>query len=322
MPEPTAPPANDWGTRLTGAVCVLSAQFLFGTTFAFNKWVINTGLDPLTLAFLRMVFAALILFPFYLRVRDQAAWTRADWGRAVFVGGFACAFAMILEYIGTKYTTASNVSLIVSTEAVFAVFLAVLILRETLQGATVIGGLIAFAGVFLIIFRDIRQVELHWGSSLIGDLLVLTSVILWGLYTVFSKRIVLHSNPIYALYYVSVFTAISLGILCVLTGLITQLMDIELLTWLAVFYLGAFCSGLGHLLYYQALKRLPASVVSLTLTLLPVFGVTFAIIILGEVLTPLQACGGLAIITGVAYAIWPRGKKPFINENKLYGEGA
>lgn len=300
----------------------MSAQILFGTTFAFNKWVINEGVDPLVLAFLRMVFASMILFPFYWRVRNAGAWTRGDWGQAVFVGGIACAFAMILEYIGTRFTTASNVSLIVSTEAVFAVLLAVLILKEKLRMATVVGGAVAFAGVLLIVSRDLRNLELHAGSSLLGDLLVLVSVILWGLYTVFSKRIVIHSNPVYALFYVSLFCAISLGIICIATGMLGQIADIAGFTWIMIVYLGAICSGVGHLLYYQALKRLPATVVSLTLTMLPVFGVTFAILILGETLGLMQALGGTAIIIGVVYAIWPRDKKPFINEKKLYGEGA
>lgn len=309
-----------WRTRLVGVICVLMAQLLFGSTFAFNKWVIDREVDPLMLAFLRMVIAAAVLFPFFLRFRQAAAWTLRDWGRAAFVGAGACASAMALEYIGTGLTTASNVSLIISTEAVFSMFLAVLILKERLRLPTVIGGVVAMAGVFLVMARDIRGAALRLDGALLGDLLVLVSVICWGLYTVYSKRIVLHANPIYALFYVCIFAAIPLGAISMGMGLLGQIRAIELHTWMIIIFLGAFCSGLGHLLYYEALKRLPASMVALTLTLLPILGVSFAAYLLGERLAPLQWAGGAAIIMGVGYAIWPRGYKPPIASTTLRAE--
>lgn len=323
MPETvqTFSSPSDWKTRALGLLFALGAQLLFGTTFAANKWVINNEVDPFVLGFLRMIFATLFLFPFFWGKRNSASWNRSDWGRAVFVGAGACAIAMALEYVGTGLTSASNVSLIVSTEVVVAVFLSVLILKERLYANAVIGGVLAFAGVLMVVFRDILRVDFLLGEHLAGDFLVMGSVIGWGLYTVYSKRIVLHSSPTYSLFYVSFFAAVSLGAMSAVQGLLPQILTMNWQTWLVTFYLGAFCSGLGHLLYYQALKRLPASNVALTLALLPVFGVTFAVILLDEALYLLQAFGGALIVFGVIYAVWPRSTRPYPSETQLHSEG-
>ena len=302
-PAPALTRTRHWAT---GVLCVLAAQLLFGTTFAFNKLVINQSVDPILLGFNRAVLATLTLLPFYWRRRNSAAWSRADWRRAWFVGAIACAAAMILEYMGTRYTTASNVSLIISTEAVFSIFLCVLILKEKLVRPTLAGGIAALAGMGFVLLDDIRGVDVHFASHLSGDLLVLGSVLCWGLYTVNSKILVDRSNATYTIFFVTLFSALSLGGVNLARGTLGQIGEMSTPAWLGTVYLGVFCSGLAHLLYFQALQRLPASLVALTLTLLPVFGVVFSIALLGERLTGARGAGAVVIIAGIAYAVWPR----------------
>ncbi len=305
--------------ELIGILCVILAQFLFGTTFAFNKYVINHNVDPMLLGFNRMTLVTICLLPFFRRFKGNTQWSWNDWKRVVFIGAVAQTLAIIFEYGGTKFTTASNASLIISTEAVFSVFLSVLILKERLKLPTVVGGILAVAGMGLVMLNDIRKLEFHTGTGLKGDLLVLFSVICWGLYTVYSKQVLNHSNAIYTLFFVSLFTNISLGMVNLWRGTFSQLAEMPIQAWLATIYLGVFCSCLGHMLYYAALRRLPASIVALTLTLLPVFGVTVSMILLGETLNIAQFVGALIIMIGVAYAVWPRKYQPSLAKDAFVG---
>ncbi len=306
--------------RLIGIACVLMAQLLFGTTFAFNKIVLDQDVNPILLASNRAIIATLFLFPFYWTRRKSTQWTRQDWKNAIFVGGFAAALGMILEYFGTKYTLASNASLIISTESIFSVFLCVLILKERLHFPTVIGGLSALVGVALVMWHDFRAVEFHLNANFRGDVLVLFSILFWGLYTVYSKRVVHHSDPIYTIFFVTLFNAISLGTINIAGGTIQGVTEMPLISWLVTIYLGVFCSGLGHLLYFQALKRLPASLVAVTLTLLPVFGVGFSMILLNESLNLSQIIGSATIILGIGYAVWPRNGEIDFSDNLPPGQ--
>lgn len=301
--ESTAHSKQSW---LIGIVCVLAAQFLFGTTFAFNKFVINQDVDPILLGFNRAWIAVACLFPFYLRLRKTTQWDGKIWRLVIFVGAFATAGAMILEYMGTKHTTASNASLIVATESVLAVFLAVLILKEKLNRSTIVGGVGALIGMAMVMWEDLRAFQIHGGEGLIGDLLALCSVFCWCLYTINSKRILEHSNPLVAHFFVTFFCSVTLGLVVFFQGTWRTLFVMNSAAWLATVYLGSVCSGLALWLYFQALKRLPATLVSITLTLLPVVGVAFSMFLLGEKLTPHKIAGGAAITLGVGYAVWPQ----------------
>ena len=291
---------------------VLAAQFLFGTTFAFNKYVIQQNVDPILLGFNRMVLATLCFLPFYRRFQGETRWIYKDWILVFLVGSVSTALAIILEYVGTKYTTASNASLLISTEAVVSVFLAVLILKERLQMTTVAGGIFSVIGMVFVMYEDIQHFELQSGERLLGDSLILASVFAWGLYTVGSKKILNHSSPIYTLFFMSLFTTLSLGLINLFRGSLHGVFEMSLQAWLVTLYLGIFCSGLAHFFYYQALKRLPASVCALTLTLLPVFGVIVSMLLLKETLSLFQLAGAVTIVIGVGYALWPREETPDI----------
>lgn len=319
-------PPDDPNTKIrikesiVGTVCVLSAQLLFGTTFACNKLVLDQHVNPIQLASNRAIIATLFLFPFFWAKRHTTRWTWPDWKTAIFVGAFAATFGMIFEYAGTKYTLASNASLIISTESIFSVFLCVLILKERLRFPTAIGGLSAVVGMTVVLWSDFKQVEFQLDDQFLGDILVLTSVLFWGLYTVYSKRVVHHSDPIYTIFYVTCFNAIALGAIDIARSGTRDLTDASLNSWLVTIYLGVFCSGLGHLLYFQALKRLPASLVAVTLTLLPVFGVCFSMVLLDESLNLSQIIGSVTIVLGIGYAVWPRNGDIDITDNLPPGQ--
>ncbi len=291
---------------IIGLICVLFAQFLFGTTFSLNKYVIQQGVDPILLGFNRTCIAILCLFPFYWGRRKTTTWTAKDWRLVFLVGVFATAGAIILEYSGSKFTTASNVSLIMSIESLLTIYMAFLILKERLHLPVVYGGMGALVGMVFVMWDDFNSIEIHVNKAFFGDFLILASVFCWCAFTIGSKSIVKRSNPLVANFFITVFACLSLGSVVAIQGTWRGWMEMDQVSWYITIYLGAFCSGLGYLLYFQALKRLPASLVSLTLSLLPLFGVLFSILLLGERLTFYQFFGGAVIIIGVGYALWPQ----------------
>jgi drug/metabolite transporter (DMT)-like permease len=68
-------------------------------------------------------------------------------------------------------------------------------------------------------------------------------------------------------------------------------------SWLALSYQALFTYGLAMLLFFTALKHLDVAVASLSLYLLPVFGVVLAAILLGERLGAAAICGTAVVLT-------------------------
>jgi drug/metabolite transporter (DMT)-like permease len=77
------------------------------------------------------------------------------------------------------------------------------------------------------------------------------------------------------------------------------LLGLNLEGWLALAFLGVFCSGLGYVFWYGGLERIPASRVGAFLYLEPIVTAIAASGMLGEVVTPYTWLGGAAIVIGV-----------------------
>jgi drug/metabolite transporter (DMT)-like permease len=72
------------------------------------------------------------------------------------------------------------------------------------------------------------------------------------------------------------------------------------LSWVCAALLGVMCTGVAYLLYYRLIYRIGAPGASTVTYLVPLFGVLWAWIALGEPLTTTMAIAGAMILGGVA----------------------
>ena len=76
------------------------------------------------------------------------------------------------------------------------------------------------------------------------------------------------------------------------------------LNWLNLGFLGLLASAACFAMWNYACKGLGVVRATIGLYLTPIVGAIFAVLFLGERLTPMSALGGLVIIIGVAIANW------------------
>jgi drug/metabolite transporter (DMT)-like permease len=81
--------------------------------------------------------------------------------------------------------------------------------------------------------------------------------------------------------------------------LLTKDYGVESIGTMAALYAGIFCTALAFLLYSIGLKQLGATMSSVILLIEIVFGILFAIVLLGEVPTVATAVGGALILLSV-----------------------
>ena len=60
------------------------------------------------------------------------------------------------------------------------------------------------------------------------------------------------------------------------------------------------CTGLAYVLYYRLIHRIGAPRAATVTYIIPLFGVVWAWLLLGEALTPSMALAGALILSGVA----------------------
>jgi drug/metabolite transporter (DMT)-like permease len=84
--------------------------------------------------------------------------------------------------------------------------------------------------------------------------------------------------------------------------------------WLAILFLGIFCSGIAYIFWYGALKILPVAQTGAFLYIEPIITVIVAAVLIQEAISPASLVGGLAILFGVWLVNRPRQSVPAVEE--------
>ncbi len=201
---------------------------------------------------------------------------------------------------GLQYTTASNASLYVVTGPISIIILGALFLRERITLKKAVGVVVAVAGVLIVMGLDtLLAFELQ--SNLLGDALVLASIVMWGIFTVFGKKM---TDQLGALALTGITTIMGAILLLPLGWMALEhrkmtLGAIGTSGWIAMGFLGVGCSFLATLFYFVALQHSESQKVGVYLYTIPPMTALFAALYLGESIGLNLIAGGALVFCGV-----------------------
>lgn len=284
------------GTRL-GAVGSLTGAALFWSLNYVVGGLVIGAIDPFSLAFLRWVFAAVILIAL-------AQWLeRPNWRLVLrrlpmltLLSALGMVSFALFLYIGLETTTPISASLVASIGPVLIAITATIVLRER-PGARQWGGLVlALIGVLMVVSRGSIGALLGLQFT-IGDIWVIIATFAWTAYTVLSRRQV-GIPPLTS-------TAVQAGIAAVILGIVVAFTGLRLPqdagTWGGLAIIVVFASALAYLFWNLGLIRVPAAVAGIFLNLIPVFTVVIELL-LGAEVTWAEWVGGALVLGGVLLA--------------------
>ncbi len=196
----------------------------------------------------------------------------------------------VLIFLGLRYTTAGNMSVIIIMQLLFAYLYFNVLGSERL-------GLLPTIGAFLMGIGGVIVVVPEHFSVNRGDLLVLAAAAVAPIANVYQKR---------ARTYVSAETilafrnTVAIPILLLLAWFfekpLSQTLLIDALPWILLN--GVLVFTLAKILWIEALRFTSITKLSAMVSLIPVFTLLFAWVILGEVPTPRQLAGIVPVIVG------------------------
>jgi drug/metabolite transporter (DMT)-like permease len=278
--------------RTLAVPAILLATLLWGVSTSVAKLALDEW-PPLAQAWFRFAVALVVLIPLCHLSRHRVALGRLP----ALLGFTGIALFYALHNLGLHATSAVNASLILDggTPALTLGFGAIL-LDERPRRIPLIGLMTSLIGVGGVVLAAGPG---GFGAVGQGDLLMLTSAALWGLYSVVGKV-----------------TLADQGVLPVITG--STIYGVLFLTPAALFemslvgpprvtaqgtslvlFLGLGCSALAYLLFGHALTHLSAWQVASWTTLMPLVGVVAAALLLREPILIAQIAGGALILLGV-----------------------
>jgi drug/metabolite transporter (DMT)-like permease len=194
---------------------------------------------------------------------------------------------------------ASRTALFVAMQPAITGLAAALLFGERLTPKKIIGIAIALSGAIIVISKG-NPLALFDDAFGLGELFMLCGVLGWTAYTLISRANLDGLSPLATTTWAALWGG---GVL-----LLGALFDMPDVRWdsigapalLAIFYLGAFGTVVAFIWYAQAIRQLGASRTIIFTNLVPVFGVLFGVLLLGEPVLPSMLAGGALVLAGVA----------------------
>lgn len=266
---------------------------IWGSSFLFMRLSVK-DVGAIPMIELRLAIGALVLWPLML-MRYPLSVTKGWWGKMTLVGVFNSGLPFTLLAFSLLVFTAGVGSVLNATVPMFTALIAFLWLKERLSRSRILGLVVGFMGVLVLVGDKLAVTGgSNTGLALAAALLATLS---YGFSANYTKRNVIGVDPL-----VTTVMSLTMGALVLLPLAIMYWPDHNphLMSWLSVVILGVICTGFAYIIYFRLITEIGAPRTVTVTFLVPLFGIVWGIIFLGEELTWQFVIGALVIITGTA----------------------
>jgi drug/metabolite transporter (DMT)-like permease len=231
-----------------------------------------------------------VLLPFLWRARSQ--FTPALWLHLTWISAINSAIPFILFAWGAEHAPAGIGAITNSMAVMFAALIAFIFYGEKIGPLRAVGLLAGFVGVVVLASGKTAGASVA-PAALAGT----TAAFLYGIGVNVIRR---HLKGIPA-------SAIAAATLTTATLLVSPLAiytwpshAIPAMSWVSAILLGVLCTGIAFAVYYRLILRIGGPLAATVTYLVPLFGVIWAWIALGETPTLSMAASAALILGGVA----------------------
>ncbi len=291
--------------QFVGIALVNLATLCWASNIVLGRWL-RTEIGPFTLATGRAIVASAVFAALLQQEVPEARRPGSDRWLLLLMGIVGVALFAPLQYLGLRYTTALNATLIQGLAPLVTGLLAGLLIAEAMSRQQFAGALVALLGVLVLISGGSITFWQDSRSS-IGDLIILLAVTLWSLYTVLSRRVTSNRSVLSA---TGLSTILGVPFLLVAMALEWQILSLRITPALilAAVYMGISPTVIAFLSWNAGVRRLGPSGAMAFYNTLPLYGALLAFLFLGEEIGLATLIGGALIIGGGMWAARARAR--------------
>jgi drug/metabolite transporter (DMT)-like permease len=275
---------------------VVAMAALWGGSFLFMR-VAVPDFGPVPLIFVRVVVAGLCLLPFLL-LRGEWSELRLRWRSLAGLALLNAAVPFPLFAYATAHLSAGFASILNATAPLFAAVVAALWLGDRLRPVAVLGLVVGFVGV-VVLAGDVPDLG---PDAELAVLAALLASLCYGLSASYAKRRLAGVSS-----WVTTMGGFGLAapLLAPLTVVTWPTEWPGLRAWAAVVLLAIACTSIPNIFYFRLLQRAGPTRAMTVAFLIPVFGMLWGALALGESVTPRMLAGCIVILAGTALVTTP-----------------
>jgi drug/metabolite transporter (DMT)-like permease len=210
--------------------------------------------------------------------------------------GITNGVAYLLQYIGMNFASAAEAALFINLIAIWVALLSPKLQGEKLGTKKIMGVIAALTGVILVTTN--LDPKMLTGGQLIGDLLLITSGVIWAFFMIYNKNLVMSGNGVLQ----SLTWILPVTLLPMLPFLFSSAHQITALptqAWIAIIYTAIVCWIIPYYLWLEGLKHISASTSTILLLSEILVATAISYLLLDEILTIVSVIGAVFIVLAI-----------------------
>lgn len=266
-------------------------------------------LGPYTVTLIPMVLSTLTVLPFAILDGRRRSALSARFNREAIVGftlvgALGVVAAQLGLVTGLQRSLASNAAVLTLTIPVITAILAALLLGERMNPLRWISFVFAIAGALMVSEIDWHSARIFEGKYFAGNGLILLSCLGSAFVNSYSKKLLATFSPAEVLLFTFLCADAVLLVFAVVEEPVAFLLlsSIGWYAWFSLLVMAVFSLSLSMILYFWVIERIDVTQASLSTYLLPVMGVIFSTVLLGEKLTA-HLVAGAALVFGSTFIV-------------------
>ena len=268
---------------------------VWGASYLFMRYAVPE-LGPVRMIALRVLVGGVLLAAFLALTRGSIDWRR-HWKDFLFVGAIGIALPFVLIAGALTSIDASTAAILNALSPLFTSLIAAAWIKDPLTMPKMIGITLCLVGTMVLVgWTPIPMTP----AQLLGASMSVGATVLYGLSNVYTKVRLENASAMGT----SVGTCLMAAAVLVPIALVVPaphpVAEVTALVWLATLCLAVFSTAIAFIWYYRLIADV-GPVKSITVTLLvPIFGMVWGVIFLGEPVTPGRIAGCAIILAGCA----------------------
>jgi drug/metabolite transporter (DMT)-like permease len=276
-------------------VAIVLAMIFWSFSFIWFK-IANETYKPLTIVFIRLVIAVILLSTFLLFTGGFGKMKREDRKLFFLLALFEPFFYFLGESYGLSYVSATVGSVLISTIPVVATLGAWILFKERLKAVNYAGIVLSFIGVLIFIINRNGSVSFNTKGLTLLFIAVISAV---G-YNLTLSRLIGTYSPVYIVTIQNIIGAV-LFLPVFLIFDFHQFVSAPFIvkSFIPILELAVFASCGAFILFAYSMKHMGISRANVFTNCIPVFTAVFAFMMLGDKLTVQNIIGMLVVIAGL-----------------------
>ncbi len=268
---------------LKEAAIIIFLAAVWGASFLFMRILIQV-IPPIVMANLRILLAGIGVYIFFFHSKKNHNDLADNWKKYLIVGIFNSAVPFSLYGFAAQYLPAGYSAILNALTPLFTAVLASIYLDSKITKTKLLGLFIGFLGVYVLMQPKIAQADLHGSLPVLAMFACIGATMCYAVGSTYTKKKLYNSSSENLACYTQILAALVMLPLWIFNAPIDSLTTVITTPKLIVslFGLAFICSSLAYVLFFYLIKHSGTVKATSTTFVIPLFGILWAYIFLGE----------------------------------------